>query len=173
MIFHFSFYGIFTYITFRLHGPPYHLTVAQIGFIFLVYTTGMLIPPFFGKWSEKTGLVNLMRFSIFFSIVGIGFTLSSNLILIIVGLMLFTGGHFSAHSAASSWVSGKVNEGRGVATSLYLVSYYTGGSIGAYVLGILCAWGWSAVATILMILLSIIYCFCILLQKADRRISLD
>lgn len=172
MILHFSFYGVFTYITFRMHESPYNLSIAQVGYIYFVYITGIIFSPFFGRWAIKWGLINLARISIFFSVAGILLTGMSDLSWIIIGLLLFTGGHFTAHSAASSWVGGKAAAGKGTANSLYLVSYYTGGSLGAYALGwVWQKWGWHGIEIILVVLLSAVHLICNALQKAEESPS--
>lgn len=170
MVLHFSFYGVFTYITFRLNEAPYFLSIAQTGYIYFVYITGIIFSPYFGKWAEKAGLINLIRISILFSVTGILLTGMSDIIWIIGGLLLFAGGHFTAHSAASSWINGKAAGGKGTANSLYLFSYYTGGSLGAYTLGwIWQKWGWHGIETLLVVLLLSIYLLCNALQAAERN----
>ena len=49
--------------------------------------------------------------------------------LVILGLAVMTFGMFAGHSAASGWVSQRAEKSRALAASLYLFTYYQGGSI--------------------------------------------
>ncbi|MBZ2279798.1 MAG: MFS transporter, partial [Buchnera aphidicola] len=52
-----------------------------------------------------------------------------NLLIIILGLIIFASGFFASHSIASSWVSSYTSFARVQATSLYLFFYYLGSSV--------------------------------------------
>jgi YNFM family putative membrane transporter len=56
-------------------------------------------------------------------------TLSANLALIALGILLVTIGFFAAHAIASGWVGELSGKAKGHASSLYLLFYYIGSSI--------------------------------------------
>ena len=51
----FSLVGTFTYITFYLAAPPFHLRPASLGSIFFVYLVGAVITPLSGKAIDRYG----------------------------------------------------------------------------------------------------------------------
>jgi YNFM family putative membrane transporter len=60
-------------------------------------------------------------------------SLSGSLPLILLGLVLITGGFFAGHAVASSAVGGRVAHGRAQASALYQSAYYVGSSAGSTV----------------------------------------
>ncbi|PZP03578.1 MAG: MFS transporter, partial [Dermacoccus nishinomiyaensis] len=55
---------------------------------------------------------------------------------VLVGMLVFTGAFFAAHSSASGWVSAMADEHRAEASSLYLFGYYTGSSVVGALVGL-------------------------------------
>jgi YNFM family putative membrane transporter len=86
-------------------------------------------------------------------VVGIGLlmlgtllTLIPSLAAIVAGLLLNAFGFFLAHAQAAGWVSRHATRARASVSSLYLVFYYAGASIGGFYLGPFWNWlGWPAV----------------------------
>jgi YNFM family putative membrane transporter len=135
----FTFTGAFTYITFYLSAPPFRLSTVQLGLIFVVYITGVL-SPVAGALSERFGRKKVMATA------GISLTVVHSLAMIMAGLLLLCAGLFSTQPAASAYIGDNAHEGKGSATSLYLFSYYIGGSAGAFFPGFLWdAYGWPGV----------------------------
>jgi len=66
--------------------------------------------------------------------VGILFTLSKSLFIIVIGLCLACLGFFTAHALTSSLVSRLALYQKGSASSLYLVAYYLGVASGSTIL---------------------------------------
>ena len=60
---------------------------------------------------------------------GLLVTVPHNLVAIVVGAGVFTGGFFAVHTVASGWVGAVAHRDRAEASSLYLFSYYLGGSV--------------------------------------------
>jgi YNFM family putative membrane transporter len=73
-------------------------------------------------------------------VLGAWVTVPDHLLAVLAGLLLVTVGFFGAHSLASSWVGRRATllpgGSPGVASSLYLCTYYLGSSIGGAVGGI-------------------------------------
>jgi YNFM family putative membrane transporter len=84
-------------------------------------------------------------------IAGIGLTISSNLIVILVGLVILTIGFFAAHAIASGWTGQRATVGRAQATSLYNLFYYGGSSVVGWLGGVVYQqFGWTAMALFVM-----------------------
>ena len=80
----------------------------------------------------------------------------SPLPLVILGMLIFTFGFFGAHSVASSWIGRRATKAKGQASSLYLFTYYAGGSIAGTVGGVF--WhqgGWNGIGLFIGTLLVI------------------
>lgn len=84
---------------------------------------------------------------------GLAMTLASPIVLILMGLVLFTAGFFGAHSIASGWTGALATTGRAQASSLYNLSYYSGSSVIGWSAGLVFQqFGWSAMAAALAVL---------------------
>lgn len=143
--------ALFNYIGFPLSNPPYHLSQTLIGFLFIFQLSGSWSSYVFGKLTEKYSRTSLISLAIIMALVGSLLTLSSNIFILIIGLILFASGFLAAHSIASGWI-GILSDPRSkaYASSLYLLFYYTGSSVIGWSGGIfLTLIGWSGV--ILMI----------------------
>lgn len=76
---------------------------------------------------------------------GIEITLIPNLWAILLVLLVNSFGFFMAHSTASAWVSRHASFAKAGTSSLYLLFYYIGGSLGSFYLGSFYYWkGWPA-----------------------------
>ena len=78
--------------------------------------------------------------------IGICLTLTPYLWSVILGVICVTLGFFGAHSVLSTWIGRRAGELRAIASSIYLLYYYTGSSL----LGTVGGWffdhyGWPGV----------------------------
>jgi predicted MFS family arabinose efflux permease len=91
-------------------------------------------------------------------------------IVILIGLVVFTGGFFGAHAIASSWAPVLADaESRAQAPSLYYFAYYAGSSLFGWALGVVfghAGWGWFLALVILMGSLSAL--IATVLLRSDR-----
>ena len=84
--------------------------------------------------------------------IGVLITLSSPLWLIIIGLTVMSSGVFITQSATIGYIATNVSEGRSLASGLYYMGYYAGGTAGAWACGLAYAYGeWSATVTMLVV----------------------
>ena len=81
----FSLASTFTYITFYLAAPPFHLRPASLGSLFFVYLIGAVITPASGRWIDHFGQRIALAASISSGVAGILLTLSKNLAVVIIG----------------------------------------------------------------------------------------
>lgn len=153
----FTFTCIFTYVAFYLTNSPFNLNTVQLSMIYFVYIAG-LISPFAGAYSNKIGRKPVILYGLITAFAGICLTLIPNTIFVILGLFLLCTGLFITQPSASALVGENAKSAKGSATSLYLFSYYLGGSLGAFFPGYLWnLYGWIGIffISVLMILMSV------------------
>lgn len=124
-----GFVSLYNYIGFELIKPPYSLSQTLIGFIFVVYIVGTFSSTWMGMLADQYGKRKILQLSIIILLIGVCITLNLNIWLKIFGLAIFTFGFFAGHSIASSWVGELAANNKAQAASLYLFSYYSGGSV--------------------------------------------
>ncbi|WP_027961637.1 MFS transporter [Halomonas halodenitrificans] len=122
----------YSYITFRLAAPPFSLGSTLLGLVFLTYLGGTLGSSLSGRLVRHLSQPACMMLGIVIFMVGTLVTLADSLPLILLGLTINAFGFFVAHSMASSWVGRHARQGRGSASALYLVFYYSGASLGVF-----------------------------------------
>jgi YNFM family putative membrane transporter len=124
-----AFMRLFNYIGYRLLGAPWHLSQAVVGLLSVVYLTGSWSSPKAGALTNKFGRGPVMLGSTLIMLTGLLLTAFNALVLVFVGMMLFTAGFFAAHAVASGWIGPRARRAKGQASSLYLFSYYVGSSV--------------------------------------------
>lgn len=142
-----AFISIYNYAGFRLMAPPYSLSQAAVGAIFLLYLIGSAASAWAGAASGQFGPRRTLWVPMILLLAGVALTAAASLWLIVAGIAMVTAGFFGAHSIASAWVSRRARIDRAQATACYLFTYYMGssllGSVGGY------AWthgGWAGVS---------------------------
>lgn len=150
----------FNYISFVLAARPYQLHDGIISFIYLLFLIGMLSSILNAKLRAKLGTLNALKFSILMLIVGIWITLLPPLSFKILGLAFSIYAFFSGHAISSAVVAGRAEHHRAQASSLYLLFYYMGSSVGGTLAGYFYgAFQWPGV--VMMITLFMIIAFII------------
>lgn len=132
----FSLVGCFTYINLYLADAPYHLTSASLANIFAVYLIGVVVTPITSTLIGKYGAARMVMVAVPISMLGVILTLSSSLWLIVVALTVMSCGVFVTQSATITYIAVNVKAGRSLASGLYYMSYYIGGSLGAWLCGL-------------------------------------
>jgi YNFM family putative membrane transporter len=151
-----GFVTLFNYISYRLLAAPYHLSQTIVGSVSAVYLTGIYSSARVGALADKLGRRRVLWAITAVMLIGVLITIAEPLWLVLVGMLVFSFGFFGAHSVASSWIGRRARRARGQASSLYLLSYYLGGSIAGTVGGYF--WhsaGWTGVALFIAALLSV------------------
>ncbi|MFY0731733.1 MFS transporter [Pseudomonas sp. NFX15] len=149
-----AFVTLFNYIGYRLLAEPYHLEQAFVGMLSVVYLSGIYSSAKIGALADKLGRRKMLWGTIALMIGGLALTMFTPLALVIIGMLVFTFGFFGAHSVASSWIGRRATKAKGQASSLYLFSYYAGGSIAGTVGGVF--WhmgGWNGIGAFIGALL--------------------
>jgi len=146
-----SFVTLFNYIGYQLLAPPYLLSQTIVGWIFVVYIVGTFSSTWMGRLADVHGRHRMLWVGLLIMASGAGITLSTPLVLKVLGIAIFTFGFFGSHSVASSWVGHEANHDQAQASSLYLFFYYAGSSIGGTVGGIFWSmFGWGGVISLIL-----------------------
>lgn len=152
----FTLVGGFTFINLHLAHAPYYLSSGQLGNIFAVYLLGVVITPVTSWLLQRFGTTKTVNIAIAVALGGIVVTLFQPLWAIVVGLAIMSSGIFISQSATISYIAMNVNKGRSLASGLYYMSYYIGGSMGAWVCGLIYQLGrWQAVVIALVVVQSL------------------
>ncbi|WP_166021440.1 MFS transporter [Streptomyces chilikensis] len=125
--------GVYTVIGYRLTQEPFSLPQGVVGSVFLVYLVGTVSASASGRLVGRFGRRGTLYLSGALTAAGLLVSLSDRLAVVLLGLVLVTGGFFAGHSAASSAVSGTAAHGRAQAAALYQSAYYIGSSAGSTV----------------------------------------
>ena len=131
----FTLLATFTYINFYLAAPPFRLSTAALGLLFVVYLPGGFITPFAGRLIDRLGHRFTITLAFTGGIAGISLTLAHILPAVILGLGLCCASVFVGHASASSYIGTVAREARAAAVGLYVMSYYAGGSLGSFLPG--------------------------------------
>ncbi|MER1986203.1 MAG: MFS transporter [Solibacillus sp.] len=141
-----SFVTLYNYIGYKLVEPPYNLSTALVGWIFIVYLVGTFSSAWFGSLSDRFGRPRVLFIGIAIMLTGALLTSPASLWVKLIGITVFTFGFFGAHSIASGWVSKRAVRDKAQASSLYLFAYYLGSSIGGTVGGFFWTnFGWNGI----------------------------
>ncbi len=154
-----AFVTVYNYIAFRLLAPPYALSQAVVGAIFVIYLVGIASSTLMGRLADRHGRGPMLRASLLAALAGLALMLGRPLLLVILGLALFTFGFFGTHAIASGWVSRRARMGKGQASALYLFSFYLGSTLIAPAVGLLWpryAWPGVTAATAALLALALL-----------------
>jgi MFS family permease len=137
----FSLLGTFTYVNFYLAAPPFLLSTAALGLLFVVYLVGAVVTPVAGRTIDRLGHRFALVMAFTGGAAGVTLTLVHSLPVVMAGLTLACTGVFIANSAGSSYVGSAATESRASAVGLYVTFYYVGGSAGSAIPGFFWAHG--------------------------------
>lgn len=161
-----SFVTLYNYIGYQLLAPPYSLSQTVVGWIFVTYIVGTFSSVMIGRLADQHGRRKVLWIILLLMFVGACVTLSTNLIVKILGIVLFTFSFFGSHSIASSWVGLRAKHDKAQASSLYLFFYYAGSSIGGTTGGIFWKdYGWYGVIGMISCFLTFAFMFSIALTR--------
>ncbi|MFC5179959.1 MFS transporter [Actinomadura harenae] len=142
-----GFVTVYNFLTYRLLDAPFHLPLAVVSLIAVTNLAGSAFSARAGTLADRIGKRPVLLGSIVLAAAGLLLTLPPVLVLIGVGLLIFTCGFFGTHAVASGWVGLRARTGRAQASALYLFAYYFGSSIGGSAGGVAFEHGhWTATA---------------------------
>ncbi|HEY2669812.1 MAG TPA: MFS transporter [Rugosimonospora sp.] len=145
-----GFVACYNYLTYRLTSAPIHLSGTRASLLFLAYLAGTVSSTVAGRLADRHGRGTVIGTGVVLSLIGLALTLPDNLVMITVGLVVFTAGFFVAHSVASGWVAARAPRHRAQASALYLMAYYLGSSTLGSAIGLAYLHsGWTATAAVI------------------------
>lgn len=136
-----AFSAFWTTLVFRLETPPFHYGSQAAGLFGLVGATGAFVAPIAGRLSDRRGPRYVVGIAIviilgsYLSFWGLGWHLAG----LVFGVILLDAGVQSAQVANQSRVLALRPDARNRVNTIYMICYFTGGSIGS----LLGAWAWS------------------------------
>ncbi len=146
----FVFIGTYTYVNFELTAPPLGLSAMGLGLVYFVFLPSLLTTPFAGKVSRRFGPGAGVAISLAVAVAGLLCLLSSNLMIVLAGLVLIAVGTFLAQAITTGHIGRVALTDKASASGIYLASYYCGGLVGSFVLGqVYDAIGWTAAVMVL------------------------
>lgn len=161
----FIFVNQYSFLTFRLSDAPYNLPARYLGLLFLTYLSGTLGSALSGKVSAKFSQPVVMMMGIGLMVVGTLVSLGESISVIMLGFLFSAFGFFLCHANCSSWVSHNARHAKASASSLYLVFYYLGASLGGTYLAPFWHHGqWAGVVLGSLIILALTFSLCLLLR---------
>ena len=156
------FINVFSVMGFKLSAAPISLPASLLSLMFLCYLSGTLSARLSGRWMHSHSLFSGILLGISISVLGLIIMSVQTIIAIMIGLLVLSAGAFFIHALAYSHIGRSATQGKSTATALYLVMYYSGGSIGGFIL-IYC-WqvgGWwvvlAATSTIHTMMVSLVF----------------
>ncbi|UFJ41176.1 MFS transporter [Brevibacillus humidisoli] len=166
----FLFVGLYNDVTFLLSSPPYYLTPTWLGFLFLTYLAGTVSSTIAG-WTQRWWRLSTgVSMGIAFIAVGLIITLERSIGAIVCGLLAVSFGFFFAHSLTSSYVSKQAPFAKAGASSIYLVAYYLGGSLGSTLLGLVYfIWQWNGVVCVSLLVLLLTFACSQVMRRHEGR----
>jgi YNFM family putative membrane transporter len=160
------FVTVYNFLGFRLLGPGFGLSGAVVGAIFGVYLAGVVSSAFVGRMVDRFGRPAMLVVTTAVTLSGLLLLAMGSLAAVISGLVITTGGFFAAHSVASSWVSARSRVLNVQGSSVYVLFYYLGSSIGGTVGGLVFSdLGWAGVTYYTAALVAIVLMIAVLLRR--------
>ncbi|MFR9729891.1 MFS transporter [Saccharopolyspora sp. MS10] len=146
-----AFVAVYNVLGFRLVAPPLSVPPALAALAFLAYAAGTVTSALAGRFADRWGRRPVLLSGLGTALLGLLLMLAGNLVVILLGLVVFTGGFFAAHSVASGWVGLLASpSARGQASAMYQLAYYGGSSVGGVLGGVAyAAWGWAGMSSVL------------------------
>ena len=150
------FVSLYNYLGYRFMAPPYGFSQTAVGLIFTIALVGIASSAWVGDLAGRLGRGRIFPALVVLFAAGTALTLSSNVVVILLGMALLTFAFYGAHTVASAWVGIAAGGGRAQAASLYLFSYYTGSSLVGWTGGLAYVHGgWNGVVALSGVVLAV------------------
>lgn len=166
----FNFIATFTFVSFHLAAPPFNLSPAALGGIFTVYLIGTIVSPWVGKGVSHFGRRHFVTVVIAAWMAGGLLTLVPWLPAVIVGLAIAAAAGMLCQASSQSYVATHSKTGISSAIGLYVTAFYIGGSVGAFLPGLLWhVWKWPGTVVQVLVMQAIMMLVVWLAWSKDRR----
>jgi predicted MFS family arabinose efflux permease len=160
----------FTYVNFRLAGPPFNVSPRALGLLYAVFCVAAVTTPFAGRIVRQLGHRGALAFGAAFTIFGALLTLSGSLWHVVCGITIIASGLFFSQAVATAYTGFAADRFKATASGLYMVGYYTGGIFGTAILGVVFEHrGWGGLTLTIIALLTLMALIALMRwQKAPR-----
>jgi YNFM family putative membrane transporter len=164
-----GFVALYNYLGFRLAAAPFNLPQTLISLLFVAYLAGTWSSAQAGVLAARFGRLPVLLTGVASLIVGVLLTLSTLLLVVLIGLLVATAGFFAAHAVASGWTGAESIIGRAQASSLYNLFYYAGSSLFGWLGGVFFVTsGWAGTAAMVACLAVLAGALAVLLLRRKR-----
>ena len=141
----FAFIGVFSYVNFVLMHAPLSLGMMSLGAVYFVFAPSIVATPVAGLVARRFGPGYGLIGGLGVALIGLWLLAQPALAAVILGLVLVGLGTFFAQATTTGLVGKLAGAARGPANGLYLAAYFSGGLVGAAVLGsVFETFGWIA-----------------------------
>lgn len=139
-----SFATVYNYLGFRVAAPPFSVPEQLVSLLFLVYLCGTASSRLGGSAVRRLGPVPVALTGVAVVLVSLPLLLSDRLVVLVLGLGVFTFGIFCAHPVTSSLSGQLARSGRAQSTALYQLSWLAGTAVLGWASGhVYDARGWA------------------------------
>ncbi|NQX34532.1 MFS transporter [Herbiconiux sp. VKM Ac-2851] len=140
-----AFSVVYNYLGFHLTGAPFLVPETLVSLLFVAYLSGTVASRVSGGLGQRIGYLRVMLGGIAIMVAGLVLLFSDSLAVVIVGLVVFTVGCFSAHPVASGLSGRWAQLGRGQSTALYQLAWLSGTAFFGWAVGVVYGGaGWAA-----------------------------
>jgi predicted MFS family arabinose efflux permease len=141
-----SFAAVYNYLGFHVEDPPFSVPETLVSLLFLAYLAGTVASRLSGALTGRFGVLPVMLCG--FAAMGAGLVLMAVdvLVVVVLGLVVFTVGCFTAHPVASGLSGRWAQTGRSQSTALYQLAWLGGTAFFGWLIGVVYdGVGWAAV----------------------------
>jgi YNFM family putative membrane transporter len=124
-----SFVSVYNYLSYRMQAAPFFLPHEILALFYLMYIAGSAGSMAAGTLSDKFSAHRVLPAMITLLLAGLLFMLTSSLVLILLGLGIFTAGFFGSYTLSSKIVALYSRTDKPASISLYFLFYYAGSSL--------------------------------------------
>ncbi|WP_233125521.1 MFS transporter [Corynebacterium sp. NML 120412] len=163
------FVSMYNFFGFRAIND-FGLAPSLAGLTYVMYLSGTWSSARAGSFVSRFGRGRVVLAAAVLMLTGALIGSSGNLIVTLVGLLLFTASFFALHSTASGWVGLIAEKDRAEASSLYVFCYYMGSSLlGAATGQAYEALPWAGFVAVLAAMLGALIAIAVALAVAEKR----
>jgi MFS transporter, YNFM family, putative membrane transport protein len=167
---YFVFSSMFNYLPFYLSGPPFSARTEVITLMYLAYLIGIVMGPVSGRLSNHMGSGATIVIGSLLLAAAVAATLVPSLAAIAASLVLMCASFFSMHAAAIGLLNRRLTSSRGRANSLYVLSYYLGGTAGITACGYAYdSYGWNGAVVLGIAVLLLPLCIGLAETMQERK----
>lgn len=148
-----GFVAMYNYLAFRLENAPYFFSATLVSLLFVSYLAGTFTSRAVWRLTRTRNTTSVLVASIIVTMLGAALTLAGNVVVILIGLFVMTGGFFAAHSISSGALVGRATLGRSQAAPMYNLFYYAGSTVIGWLGGVAYVWfGWGGTVSLVIAL---------------------